>query len=239
MMNELRSYLQDIEKKSAVVTVSALVLITIWLYQGHPSFFMEHFARYFGSDPYVDWYQYLYLHLMTLFLWLIIPLFLIKLVLKENLGDWGLCLGDRRFGLKFLALAIVFMALPLYLNAQSPEFQAEYPLTKLAGKSPTHFLLWELTYLIYYLGFEFLFRGYLLFGLKDKLGPSMAIMAQTIPSTIIHIGKPEGETIAAILAGMVLGAVALRTRSILYVLLFHWYVGITTDYFCLLNSGLM
>lgn len=238
-MEQIRSYIRDIDKKSAVVTVSALVLMIIWLYQGHPSFFMEHFAGHFGSDPYIDWYQYLYMHLAALLLWLIIPILLIKLILKDSLAEWGLCPGDYRFGLKFLALAIVIMALPLYLNAQSPEFQAEYPLTKLAGKDSTHFLLWELTYLIYYIGFEFLFRGYLLFGLKDKLGPFMAIMAQTIPSTIIHIGKPEGETIAAILAGIVLGAVALRTRSILYVLLFHWYVGIATDYLCLINSGNM
>ncbi|UCD84768.1 MAG: CPBP family intramembrane metalloprotease [Deltaproteobacteria bacterium] len=236
-MEQIKSYVRDIEKKSAVVTLSAVLLMTVWLYQGHPSFFKEHLARYLGSNPYIDWYQYLYMHIVSFLLWFVIPLLLIKLLLKENLAGWGLCLGDYRFGLKFLFLAMVIMVLPLYLNAQSPEFQAEYPLTKLAGKSPTHFLLWELTYLIYYISFEFIFRGYMLFGLKDKLGPFMAIMAQTIPSTIIHIGKPEGETIAAILSGIVLGAVALRTRSILYVLIFHWYVGITTDYFCLINSG--
>ena len=52
-------------------------------------------------------------------------------------------------------------------------------------------------------------------------------------STVMHIGKPEGETMAAIVAGLVFGLVAMRTRSVLYVILLHWYVGLMTDLFCI------
>lgn len=250
-MQEIKGYLKDIEKKTAAVSLVALLVMVIWLYQGHANFFTLKFGEHFKDDPYLDWYQYLWMHSMAFILWLIIPLLLIKLWLREKAKDYGISLGDWRFGCKFLALFIVVMAVPVYLTAKDPQFQAEYPLTKLAGKSGGHFFLWELTYLVYYIGFEFLFRGLMLFGLKDRIGPFLAIMAQTIPSTIIHasmtvgvaggiilIGKPQGETFAAILSGLVFGALALRTRSILWPLLAHWYVGALTDFFSLWLAGL-
>jgi membrane protease YdiL (CAAX protease family) len=250
-MDEIRSYLRDMEKKSATVTLVSLIVMVIWLYQGHAHFFTLQFGEYLPDDPCLDWYQYLWMHGMALLLWFIIPLVIVKLWLKEPVKEYGLGMGDWRFGLKFLALFIIVMIIPIYFTAKDPQMQAEYPLTRLAGKSGLHYLLWELTYLIYYIGFEFLFRGFILFGLKDKIGPFLAIMAQTIPSVIIHasmtvsivsgiilIGKPEGETLAAILSGLVFGAVALRTRSILWGLLAHWFVGALTDLLCLWHAGL-
>ncbi len=250
-MEQIRSYIRDIEKKTATVTVAALILMVIWLYQGHAHFFSLHFGGAFADDPYLDWYQYLWMHGMAFILWFVAPVVIVRLWLKEKASDYGLGLGDWRFGLKFLVLFFIVMLVPIYLTAKDPLFQAEYPLTKLAGKGWGHYLLWELTYVIYYIGFEFLFRGFILFGLKERTGPFLAIMAQTIPSTIIHasmtvsmtagiifIGKPEGETFAAILSGLVFGAVALRTRSILWGLLAHWYVGGLTDFLCLWQAGL-
>jgi hypothetical protein len=58
-----------------------------------------------------------------------------------------------------------------------------------------------------------------------------------VPSTLLHIGKPWGETSSAIVAGICFGAIALRTRSMLYPLLLHWYVGIATDFFSILNQA--
>ena len=123
-----------------------------------------------------------------------------------------------------------------YLNSLNPEFQAEYPLTKLAGLSVGTFVLWELCRAVYYVAWEFFFRGYMLFGLERRLGAFTAIAIQTMASTVIHIGKPEGEMLAAIVAGVLFGVLALRTRSVLYPLVLHWFAGFFTDLFCLVNS---
>jgi membrane protease YdiL (CAAX protease family) len=90
-------------------------------------------------------------------------------------------------------------------------------------------------YLVYYLGWEFLFRGFMLFGLEGRCGAVLAILVQMIPSAIVHIGKPASESFAAIAAGLVFGYVAFRTRSILYPLLLHAIVGIGTDVFVTLH----
>jgi membrane protease YdiL (CAAX protease family) len=67
---------------------------------------------------------------------------------------------------------------------------------------------------------EFIWRGFLLFGLEPKFG-YYAVLFQMIPFVILHNGKPAIETFGAIIAGLALGILALRTRSILYCIITH------------------
>jgi uncharacterized protein len=72
-------------------------------------------------------------------------------------------------------------------------------------------------------------------GLRDSLGEWTAILVQTGLSTLMHIGKPAGEIYGAILGGVVFGLVALRSRSLLYVILIHWVLGVALDLFICLG----
>jgi len=72
-------------------------------------------------------------------------------------------------------------------------------------------------------GWEFFFRGWLLFGYARRFGPE-AIWLQAVPFALAHIGKPEVETLSTIFGGFAFGWVAWRTRSFLYPLLIHWFV---------------
>ena len=109
--------------------------------------------------------------------------------------------------------------------------QAEYPLAGPAMGRPLLFLGVEAFYLLYYLGWEFYFRGFMLFSLERRYDALLAVLVQTIPSAIVHIGKPAAESFAAILAGLAFGYLSWRTRSILYPLVLHAVVGIATDCF--------
>ena len=40
---------------------------------------------------------------------------------------------------------------------------------------------------------EFLFRGYLLFSLKEELGKAPALVLHAIPYALVHLGKPTLE----------------------------------------------
>jgi membrane protease YdiL (CAAX protease family) len=71
----------------------------------------------------------------------------------------------------------------------------------------------------------------MLFGLNQRYDALLAVLAQTIPSAIVHIGKPAAESFAAILAGILFGCIALETQSIVYPLVLHAAVGIATDVF--------
>jgi hypothetical protein len=79
-------------------------------------------------------------------------------------------------------------------------------------------------------GWEFLFRGFLIFALYPVCGP-YAILLQAVPFTIAHFGKPQLETLSCIFGGSLFGYVAWRTRSFLYPFLIHWYLATVTILF--------
>ncbi len=79
----------------------------------------------------------------------------------------------------------------------------------------------------------------MLFGLRDRFGDFGAVAVQTFPSVLLHIGKPAGELWASVVAGFLFGAWALRTRSVVYVLAFHYALGVLNDVFCALRGGLL
>ena len=54
-------------------------------------------------------------------------------------------------------------------------------------------------------GWEFFFRGFILFAYARKFGPH-AIWLQAVPFALAHIGKPEVETLSTIFGGFALWA---------------------------------
>ena len=57
----------------------------------------------------------------------------------------------------------------------------------------------------------------------------IAIFAMAVPYCMIHYGKPYLETNGAIVAGIVLGSLAMRTRSIYAGFLVHATVAVLND----------
>ena len=149
----------------------------------------------------------------TLF-YLLIPLLIIVFGFRDSPRAYGLALGNWRLGLK-LTLAVVALVFPLVaLAARTPAMQAYY-----AGDEGN----WQgliPPIALSLVGWEFLFRGFLLFSLAALMGPT-AIVAQAVPFALAHFGKPELETITTVIGGSLFGWVAWRTRSVLYPFLIH------------------
>jgi len=147
----------------------------------------------------------------------------------------GLQVGDWKIGLTFLAIGTPILVASVFLGARDPALRRQYPFSKEALSGPLRFVLYEASYVaFYYLAWEFAFRGVVLFGLLAFLpvnipGVAVAIMVQTFLSTIYHIGHPNSEVLGAFLLGLVSGAAAVATGSILYGLLFHAVVGVLND----------
>ncbi len=72
-------------------------------------------------------------------------------------------------------------------------------------------------------GWEYLFRGWILFGYARKYGPD-ALWIQAVPFAVAHLGKPEVETLSTIFGGFAFGWVAWRTGSFVYSFLIHWFI---------------
>jgi membrane protease YdiL (CAAX protease family) len=118
-----------------------------------------------------------------------------------------------------------------YLSSRTEPFRLEYPLFKGASSSPWIFSAYAFSTLIFYLGWEFFFRGYMQFGLQKTFGGWNAILVQTLASCLLHIGKPIAEIYGSILGGIAWGIMARRGNSLLFVILLHWLLGVTLDIF--------
>ena len=208
--------------------LSAPVLLTIYRYHGYPGTFDPFINFDFPEDQVIRINQFIIFFILTF----IIPALYIKLAMKQKLTAFGLGAGDIKTGIISLILIPLIVLPSIYFGAKMPELQTEYPLAKSLLHDQSNLLVYELAYLIfYYIAWEFFFRGFILFGLKDKFGAINAILIQTISSCLVHIDKPEGEIIGSIIAGIILGIIALRTRSIWYVVILHAAIGILTDLF--------
>lgn len=158
-------------------------------------------------------------------LYLLIPLFIIIFIFRESPAVYGFQLGDWRTGLKLTALAILLITPVLWWLVRSDGGMKSYYGDLLSG------LPWNT--FIELLGWEFFFRGWLLFGYFRKFGDD-ALWLQAVPFALAHIGKPEIETLSTIFGGFVFGWIAWRSKSFLYPFLIHWYIGSLT---ILLASG--
>lgn len=171
------------------------------------------------------------LFVTTFVLFGILPALVIRILLNERLADYGLQIGDARGGLKAIGILLPVAAVAICLPASRlQEIRMVYPFDRTALLSVEAFVRLELARgLLFYTAWEFFYRGFILFALRPLIGDRGAILAQTIPSCLWHIGLPPGELIAAIPAGIVFGALALRTRSILWPFLLHLGIGVFLD----------
>jgi membrane protease YdiL (CAAX protease family) len=129
-----------------------------------------------------------------------------------------------------LFLAIV---LPVaLLVSRQPDFGTYYPFYKQCSRSWYDFLSWEAMYYAQFFGLEMFFRGFWLGALRRSFG-SGAIFAMAVPYCMIHYGKPFLEANGAIVAGIALGSLAMKTKSIYQGFLVHITVAALMDWLSL------
>src|SRR5262249_31301886 len=103
-----------------------------------------------------------------------------------------------------------------------------YPFYKLAARSWLDLAAWETLYAASFVALELFYRGFVLGLLRRGLGP-YAIFVMIVPYCMIHFGKPAIESVGAIAAGIVLGTLAMVTRSIWGGVLIHVSIAWTMD----------
>jgi membrane protease YdiL (CAAX protease family) len=166
---------------------------------------------------------------------LLLPAIAVKLT-GARLADFGLRVGHgdaRVYALLFLLM------LPLVAGAaMTPDFSSYYPFYKVPDGQPLwpRLAIWEAAYAVQFLAVEFFFRGVLVHGARHRFG-AWAILLPLLPYMMIHFGKPWPESAGAVVAGLVLGYLSLRTGSVLYGAMLHIGVALTMDFTALAVTG--
>jgi len=151
----------------------------------------------------------------------ILSILIIKLILKEDLRNYGLQFGDYKTGLSLSAIFFLVMLPVIWFFSATPEFTEKYPHLLSTRNSWGEFYIYESGMLLYMISWEFIWRGFMLFGLKEKFG-FYSVLIQLIPFVILHNGKPAPETFGAIAGGIALEFLLSVQTQFYIVLLLIW-----------------
>lgn len=182
-----------------------------------------------------------YQFVLALILMFAVPALIVRRRSWGKLSDygWRKPVGSREA--VWLAAGIPAVLLISWFSAERAEFRAFYPLFgrdfPLSGANIALIVLLELSYLLYYIGWEFLYRGFALFGLRRSWGLPAAMFFQALVSGLMHLHKPMPELLASFPAAILFGLAALHCRSLRPVILCHWLLGASLDLFILISAG--
>lgn len=227
-LKKLSEIVKILDRKVIYIFLSVAVLQTFSFYVTSRRFFRLNFFEFFQSADDVFLIEYLYWFIGDFLSYFILPVLIIVFLFREKIKDYGISFGDYKTGIKITLIFLIIMLPLVWIVSSFPEFNKTYPHLSSAKKSWQIFLIFETGMFIYMFSWEFIWRGYMLFGLKEKFG-YYAVLIQMLPFLILHNGKPAPETFGAIIAGIALGILALRTNSILYCVLTHMSVMFSID----------
>ena len=165
----------------------------------------------------------------------LVPALIVVAVFREPLSEYGLTGRGfvRHLPIYLLLLAPVLVAVVIASGTEA--FQETYPFYR-NPHGWGDLLGWEALYASQFFALEFFFRGFLLHSLKGRLGV-LAVPAMVVPYVMIHFTKPMPEAFGAVIAGTVLGVLALRTGTIWGGVFVHAAVAISMDVAALLQRG--
>lgn len=161
----------------------------------------------------------------------VIPLAIARWGLGLSPRELGLGLGRWREGLAWLGVGLAVAVVAGRLGANSSAMRAVYPLAPGLRPGVRVFVPHALRGFLYFGAWEVFFRGFVLMGLRSRIGDGSANAVQTALSVLAHLGRPLTETLSALPAGLLFGWVDLRVRSVWYIALVHWTVGMAVDWF--------
>lgn len=240
MIARLREHLRGLGGEPTVILCGASALLVVSHYQGSTGYFRTVVGSHFDGHPANAAFGYFWWFGCSLALYGLMPLLLAYATRGSFHRAYGLGLGDLRAGCQITGLFLGVM-LPLTAWASTLDaFKGQYPLAGNAaftlnlggGRSQTSlglFLAYEAAYFLYFVAWEFLFRGWMLNGLLAPWGRAAAVLVQVAPFAVMHLGKAELEALGSIVAGVALGLLALRTRSFWYGALIHGVVAVWMD----------
>jgi membrane protease YdiL (CAAX protease family) len=222
---------QSLDWRPLVVLLVVAVSLTLQEFVGDRGFFRRNLmggVDWYDPTSYAELWSFVWWSGWRVFGYLVLPVVVVLCMPGERLRDYH---WSFRGFVKHLALYAVLFALlapALWVMSRTPDFQRIYPFYKLANRSLFDFWAWSALYAAQFLALEFFFRGFMLHGTKRALGVH-AIWVMVVPYCMIHYGKTLTETMAAIGAGIILGTIAMRTKSIWGGVVIHVATGLTMD----------
>ena len=199
-LGELHSFFKNNYKETVVLCAATLFLVLA-------------ISRPIGSSLAINYLVY----------YAILPIFTILIILRKNPIDFGLRLGDYKLWSFYVVITVVIAIPVLYVgslfSSVSQYYTKSFDFYRFFTQMVPLLLVWE-----------FILRGFLLFGLKERFKEA-SIIIQMVPFVLLHIGKPEIEILMCIPMGLWFGYIAYRGKSFWPAFITHTFINFTLSYF--------
>lgn len=218
-------------RQRRVIIVLATALVCLW---------GARFGQNLSDDSWSHLTQMCFWAGTQIFFYLVVPFVVVRLSggHRHDLG-WRIT-GTVEHARTYLVLFAI--GAPFVIAASwFAEFQSRYPLFDVVpGQTGVwgDLSVWWMFYAVQFVAIETFFRGFLVLGLADILG-STAVLVATVPYLMIHFVKPPLEAAASIVGGIVMGTLALRSRSIWWGVALHVAIAALMDVMSLGHKGFL
>lgn len=218
-----------------IICVTACVALGIAQFVGDQSTYLGVFPEKIRDPDWILGYRAWWVA-WTVVGFLLLPFVVMMFWPGKHLRDCNLSWSGFRehFWIYVGLYAAVFPV--IFLVSWSPEFYSFYPMYPQAGRSWMDLLSWESLYAGQFIALEFFFRGFLVGGLGRYIG-ILSVPVSVMPYMMLHFSKPWPEAYAAIVAGLVLGWLAWKTKSIWGGVCIHCAVAVSMDLMALSHKG--
>ena len=212
--------------KIMVILVVVAVSLTLQEYVGSHDAYLRFFPN--TGSKYWELWGFAWWSGWRVLGYVVIPMITLAFLPGEKIIDYHV--SFKGFWKHLWIYAVMFACiLPVVVIASTTEaFRHTYPFYRMANRSQVDLWSWQALYAAQFVSLEFFFRGVPLQGLRRHLGAN-AIFVMIVPYCMIHYGKPMPETLGAIGAGLILGTLAMRTRSIWGGVMIHVGVAVSMD----------
>ncbi|MCD4792062.1 MAG: CPBP family intramembrane metalloprotease [Bacteroidales bacterium] len=163
----------------------------------------------------------------------VIPLTFVLVVFNESLLTCGISAENFQISLYWIIGLSPILILLSYFNSKKKDNLNRYPQIRTSKWSLQLLVISALSWILYLLAYEFMFRGFLLFVSERNLGFWAAIILNIVVYSLAHIPKGIKETVGAIPFGFVLCIITLQTGNIFATFVLHAVLALSNEWFSL------
>jgi len=161
----------------------------------------------------------------------LIPVLVILLVFRRPVSNFG---TTTEYFAESIIWWIPFAALVVILNffaARNKHHLAQYPQIRVNQWNSGLITLSAISWITYLAGYEFMFRGFLLFSCLESFGYWPAIIINITLYSMAHLPKGRRETIGSIFFGFILSYLTIRFGSLWFAFLVHITLALSSEWF--------
>lgn len=161
----------------------------------------------------------------------LIPILVILIVFRIPLSNLGTNTDQMIKSLIWWIPSAVLVVIINYFAARKKSHLSQYPQIRAKRWDSGLVILSALSWITYLVGYEFLFRGFLLFSCLESFGYWPAIVINISLYSLAHLPKGTRETVASVFFGFVLSYVSIELGSFWFAFFVHITLALSNEWF--------